>query len=412
MKLRKVLAFVLAAAMLLGLCAGCGKKPEEMYDEAMEAIQGGDAAKGEELLTKAAEKDYVPASAALGDMYSYGEGVEQDYAKAAEMYQKAADGGDGGSMLELGTMYYCGEGVEKDEAKAFELFTQAAELTSEACANLGILYWNGAGTEKDYGKAVECWTRGYEECDDGPYKIQCAECLGEAYYYGKGTEQSFEKAFELFTQAAEAGSAYAQEYVGRIYQFGYGVVDIDCAQAAEWYQKAADQGDAGGMVFLGDLYASGEGVEQDEARANELYGQALDTLTEAGEDARYDNGWFLLGYIYKNGLGVEEDADKAMEYFTSSAQIGDPDGMFDLARCYYEAGEYDKALELMNQCADMNMPEALVLLGVMYGRGEGVEQDYAKALELLTEAEALDDPYVCFYLADIYMYGLGVERVL
>ena len=66
MKLRKVLAFILAAAMLLGLCAGCGQKPEEMYDEAMEAIESGDAAKGEELLTKAAEKDYVPASAALG----------------------------------------------------------------------------------------------------------------------------------------------------------------------------------------------------------------------------------------------------------------------------------------------------------------------------------------------------------
>ena len=187
MKLRKVLAFILAAAMLLGLCSGCGKKPEELYDEAMEAIEADDAAKGEELLTKAAEKDYVPAIAKLGDMYSYGDGVEQDLAKAAEMYQKAADGGDGESMLELGTMYALGEGVEKDFDKAFELLSQAAELTPDACGNLGVAYFNGMGTEKDEAKAVECWTRGMEESGEENVKNQCTENLAEAYFFGRGT---------------------------------------------------------------------------------------------------------------------------------------------------------------------------------------------------------------------------------
>ena len=118
MSIRRTLALLLAAAMLLGLCAGCGKKPEELYDEAMEAIDGGDAAKGEKLLTKAAEKDYAPASAMLGSMYYFGDEIEQDYAKAKELFEQGAAQDDPYCEVYLADMYMYGDGVEIDYPRA------------------------------------------------------------------------------------------------------------------------------------------------------------------------------------------------------------------------------------------------------------------------------------------------------
>lgn len=90
MRIKKALSFTLAATLLLGLCAGCGKSAESLYDDAMQAKDGGDAAKTVELLTKAAEKDSAQAMIALGSIYAYDDGAEQDDKLAVQWYEKAA----------------------------------------------------------------------------------------------------------------------------------------------------------------------------------------------------------------------------------------------------------------------------------------------------------------------------------
>ena len=63
----------------------------------------------------------------MGDCYTYGYGVEQDYEKAMSWYTKAAEKGNGWAQDNLGSFYEYGKGVEKDLEKAIYWYTKAAE---------------------------------------------------------------------------------------------------------------------------------------------------------------------------------------------------------------------------------------------------------------------------------------------
>jgi len=69
-------------------------------------------------------------------------------------------------------------------------------------------------------------------------------------------------AFEWMRIAANNGHAGAQFNLGRSYETGDGVKDIDYKEAARWYQRSADQGYMESQCNLGLLYCKGRGVEQ------------------------------------------------------------------------------------------------------------------------------------------------------
>ena len=59
-------------------------------------------------------------------------------------------------MFDLGQMYYYGEGVEQSYEKSFEYFKQAAHLgLADAQFNLGVMYLKGEGVEEDITKAKQ-----------------------------------------------------------------------------------------------------------------------------------------------------------------------------------------------------------------------------------------------------------------
>ena len=70
-------------------------------------------------------------------MYSYGEGVPQDYKKAIEWYQKAAEQGHADAQYNLGWIYEKGRGVSADNYKALEWYEKAA-VQGVAMAQEGI----------------------------------------------------------------------------------------------------------------------------------------------------------------------------------------------------------------------------------------------------------------------------------
>jgi len=53
-------------------------------------------------------------------------------------------------------------------------------------------------------------------------------------------------------------------------------VQEDQARAAQLYQKACDGGDAPGCGALGWMYTNGTGVEKDDAKAAELFQKGRD----------------------------------------------------------------------------------------------------------------------------------------
>lgn len=62
-----------------------------------------------------------------GDLYYYGEGVDQNYATAVKYYRKAADDGNAYAQYKLGTCYWYGLGVSRNEAEAKKWFQKAAD---------------------------------------------------------------------------------------------------------------------------------------------------------------------------------------------------------------------------------------------------------------------------------------------
>jgi TPR repeat protein len=66
---------------------------------------------------------------------------------------------------------------------------------------------------------------------------------------------------------AQAGDAYRQNQMGKIYYYGK-LMPQDYEAAVEWWQKAADQGNYAAQVSLSHAYRYGEGVAKDEKLAN------------------------------------------------------------------------------------------------------------------------------------------------
>jgi len=67
--------------------------------------------------------------------------------------------------------------------------------------------------------------------------------------------------------------------------------------------------------------------------------------------------------------------------------------------------EYEKALSILQPLADVDVPGALGMLGVMYQLGTGVSRNLTKAVEHLTKAYELGDGTAAHNLGTIYAMG-------
>ena len=79
--------------------------------------------------------------------------------------------------------------------------------------------------------------------------------------------EDYATAIKLWRPLAAQGDAYAQAYLGPMYEQGQGVPQ-DYAEAVRWYKLAAAQGQAEAQSNLGLMYGKGQGVPQDYVRAH------------------------------------------------------------------------------------------------------------------------------------------------
>ena len=77
--------------------------------------------------------------------------------------------------------------------------------------------------------------------------------------YDAYNRADYTSAYRLCQTEAVKGDAYAQVFLGVMYNSGLGVPK-SFETAVAWYRKAADQGNAFGQVNLGRMYESGRGV--------------------------------------------------------------------------------------------------------------------------------------------------------
>ena len=101
-------------------------------------------------------------------------------------------------------------------------------------------------------------------------------------------------------------------------------------KAAEYYAKGVEAGDLTSGYYLGLLFKQGLGVEQDYAKAAELFAsvEASENKSATGVVA----AGYELGVLYEQGLGVEQDLNKAKELYQEVAEYEYPDAIEALER--------------------------------------------------------------------------------
>ncbi len=106
------------------------------------------------------------------------------------------------------------------------------------------------------------------------------------------------------------------------------------------------------------------------------------SLIKDGEFAAYTE----IANIYEqpSGGGVEQDFNKAREWYKKAIDIAnDVYGCIGLARIlYYGKGgdrDFDQAFEYYSMVEDKQIPVVNLMLGRMYGLGQGAVKDYNKS---------------------------------
>jgi len=119
----------------------------------------------------------------------------------------------------------------------------------------------------------------------------------------------YTEAFEKSRLLAERGSTTAQVFVGWMYQVGRGVKK-DLEEAGRWYKNAADAGFAEGQFYLGRLHLD---------RGN--YQEAIHWIVKAASQ-NHMPALFRLADLYDVGEGVHVDREKAYQLFEQAAKMG------------------------------------------------------------------------------------------
>ena len=183
--------------------------------------------------TKAQELGNTDANLYLGvlvdDWYGY---PKKDYQQARAYYEQSGD--NPYAQIALGFLYYYGNGVDQDMEKGKELFQSAVDQ--------GVVegYYGLAKVAENVGDietALEHYNKVVEDGTEQFYIASAMVYLGYIYEHGDVVEQDVAKAVGWYTKAADLGNTDAINSLGYMYAEGYGV-EQDNDKALEWYVKS------------------------------------------------------------------------------------------------------------------------------------------------------------------------------
>lgn len=117
---------------------------------------------------------------------------------------------------------------------------------------------------------------------------------------------------------------------------------------------------------------------------------------------------YLLSTLYDAGEGVPRSHTAAALWERKAAEQGHAYAQANLSFRHYEAEEFAEAFEWCQRAAHSQLPWAQFNVGLMYRRGEGVEQNDAEAARWYRLAADQDFAEAEGKLADLYCMGRGV----
>lgn len=202
-------------------------------------------------------------------------------------------------------------------------------------------------------------------------------------------------------------------------------------RARTYLEAATSEGYAEAPYLLGDMYFRGCGVGVDTEIARMYFLKAL----ELG----YDNCYLDLGKAYLRryyDTNDKEDGKKAFDFFKSAAYSGEPEARWNMALCYYLAGDTLTAYktiryEFYRICYESTDPFILEMMSTFcmdekyetpatyedykaynyekytWNGKNGVKKDLRRACGLLWDSGLGNN----IYMAAWYMYHSGINNI-
>jgi TPR repeat protein len=164
--------------------------------------------------------------------------------------------------------------------------------------------------------------------------------LGQLYLDGRGVPREPAEALYWFQRSAHAGVPMAMNMLGRCYENGWGT-PVDFTLAAVWYRRGAEAGLDWAVYNYAQMLANGRGVAKDRAQALQWFERAV-----AMGHAR---AMHFLGQFHEYGWEVPADRAKADELYQRSAAGGDYRGLCSWASVLVERGQIEQAERCLRQ---------------------------------------------------------------
>lgn len=316
---------------------------QALYDSALEKYTAQDYAEAFKSFKQCSDLGNIKATAMLGTMCLFGQGVEQNTETAIEYYTKSK------SWNTIARIYYEGMHCELNGENALKYYLMAAEEGDAGAMNMaGLLYMgndNYAPTfahlkNTDYEKAFY-WFKKSAKLKNVSGMIN----LAYLFYYGKVTPKNLESARKLFLEVAEmkkdtekapfGSNAIAMGMLSKIYR-----EKSDFEESFKWFKKAVEQdlfcvyfdkdeffdlylrdaqaGNVKSMLELGYL----EKMRGNKAASVAWYKRALDWDNPeniyGADTIRRIGDWYREG---NNWIPVAQDELKAIEWYHRAADF-------------------------------------------------------------------------------------------
>jgi TPR repeat protein len=137
------------------------------------------------------------------------------------------------------------------------------------------------------------------------------------------------------------------------------------------------------------------------------FSEAAASFRLAAEQGRAESQ-YILSTMYDAGQGLPQDDTEAAYWESKAAEQGHAYAQANLSFRCYAAGNFSEAFAWCQRAADGNLAWAQYNLGLMYRKGEGVEQSDIEAAHWYRRAAHQNFPEAEQKLADLYYFGKGV----
>ena len=159
------------------------------------------------------------------------------------------------------------------------------------------------------------------------------------------------------------------------------------------------------------------GPEVDPAMMERLKRQSAFDKTLPSAEAGDAQAQFDLARMYETGDGVNKDLQKAVTWYLKAAQQGLSEARFYLGWMYANGigvrQNYFTAAKYYRMAATFdNHTEAQFRMGELHFNGRGTEHDYGKAIQYYTLAASKGHAAAQYLLGSMHMEGWGVKRDL